>query len=212
MFAFIIAVVGFIIVAMMWTEGMWTNAITLINVVFAGIVSWSLFEPLANYLEKNIMASATYVVDFLAFWLLFALIFNVFRAVTDGISKTKVRFKKPIELAGGIVFAMLTGWVFICIACASIHLAPLARSPFRGSFYSTPKSGCFFGMTPDRYWLAFMHSRTKPKGTFAKKNAAGFDPQGTLILKYGTRRERLAEYNKKNNGTVRVQKKDLNRR
>lgn len=201
MLAYILLVVMFIVVAMMWTEGMWSNGITLINVVFAGIVSWNLFEPAAGFLEPK-MPSFTYVVDFLCFWVLFILTYNIFKAMTDQISTHAVRFKKPVEQTGRVLFAMMTAWVMTCIICASLHLAPLGRSPMKGSFAQEPKSNCFFGLAPDRMWLAFMHTRSKKGLSTMKKNT--FDPDGSFVLKYGTRRKNLEAHNKKTDGKIRT--------
>ena len=203
MLAYALIVVCFIVIAMLWNEGMWSNAITMINIVFTGIIAWNLFEPAATWLESQ-LKSYTYVCDFLAFWLIFALVFNIFRASTDQISKVKVRFKKPIEQTGNILFAILSAWVMVCIICASFHVAPLSASPFKGSFASEPKAGCFFGLAPDRMWLAFMHTRSKK----AMKSVLGqpkvFDPGGEFTLKYATRRKELQAHNLKTDGSIRV--------
>ena len=201
MLAYILLVIMFIVVAMMWNEGLWTGALNLINVVFSGIVASVCFEPLADYLEKN-MASFTYVLDYLSFWFLFIMAFNIFRAVTDGISKHKVRFRKPVEIGGGILMPVLTAWVMVCIFCAALHLAPLARSPLKGSFADKPMSACFFGFSPDHYWWAFIHSRSKR----ALSRGQVFDPEGKLILKYGQRRYNLQQYNQAEDGAVLVDK------
>ena len=40
-------VIFFVCVAMMWNEGLWSNAITLVNVVVAAMIATNYFEPLA---------------------------------------------------------------------------------------------------------------------------------------------------------------------
>lgn len=206
MLAYVLLVVCFIVIAMLWNEGMWSNAITMVNIVFAGILTWNLFEIVAGWLDKQI-PSYTYACDFLAFWLLFALMFNVLRASTDQISKIKVRFKKPIEQGGRVVFAVLSAWVLVCIMCASFHVAPLSLSPFKGSFAAEPKAKCFFGLAPDRMWLAFMHTRSKK----AMKSVVGqpkvFDAGGDFTLKYASRRKELQAHNLKTDGAIRVKKR-----
>ncbi len=202
MLGIVLVVISFIVIAMLWNEGMWSNAIALFNVFFAGVVSTNYFEPFAKWIEGT-LPSFAYVADYLAFWVIFAFAFNVGRAVTDAISKHKVRFRKPVEHTGRILFAVLTAWMMVCIFCASLHLAPLAQSPLRGSFAKDPLAGCFFGLAPDRYWLAFMHSRSK--GSMG--SGSQFDPQGEFVLKYGTRRYNLQAYNKETDGKILVRKR-----
>ena len=202
MLSYVLLVVCFIVIAMLWNEGLWSNAITMCNIIFAGVVSWNLFEPAAGWLEGQ-LKSFTYACDFLAFWLVFALAFNVFRAMTDQISKHRVRFKKPVEQAGRVVFAVLSAWVLVCIMCASFHVAPLSQSPFGGSFAKEPKAGCFFGLAPDRMWLAFMHSRSKgAMKTLGQPKV--FDPNGDFTLKYASRRKELQAHNLKTDGSIRI--------
>ncbi|MEM7311608.1 MAG: CvpA family protein [Planctomycetota bacterium] len=200
----ILIVICFIVIAMMWTEGMWTNALSLCNVTLAGIVASSWFEPLAELIEDS-LPNFTYVVDYLSFWLIFALSFNVFRAITDQISKFKVRFRKPIEPIGTVVFAVLTSWVMVCIFTASLHIAPLGLSPFKGGFGKEPTSPCFFGLSPDKYWWAFVHSRSK--GALANITPVPFDDSGEFVYKYGARRHTLQKHNKESDGKILVKKR-----
>lgn len=205
----------FIIIAMMWPEGLWSNAITFINTLFSGLVAWNYFEPLANKLEKS-LGSMTYVVDFLAFWLLFAVAFNVLRIFTDQISKKKARFRKPVDLGGSATFAFLTALLLVTLACASMHFAPLAAKPFKGGFGSAPNSGSFFGIAIENLWFSQMGrlSKRAPKkekagetvGTGPLSGSNHFDPKREFATKYYKRRVELEAHNKKT-GSVRVQKR-----
>ena len=57
-------------IATLWTEGMWGNAIRLINVVTAALLATNYFEPLANWLQgfSTKFSTFTYLWDFLALW------------------------------------------------------------------------------------------------------------------------------------------------
>ncbi len=205
MLGIILIVISFIVVAMLWNEGAWSNAVTMFNVFFAGVIATNYFEPLASWLD-GMMPSFTYMVDYLAFWMLFAIAFNIFRLTTDTISKQKVRFRKPVEHTGRILFALLTAWMMICIFTASLHMAPLGQSPIRGSFGKGPLASCFFGLSPDKYWLAFFHSRSAEKRG-AMSSGSQFDPKGEFVLKYGSRRYNFQEHNRKGNGAMRVKRR-----
>ena len=64
-------VILFACVAMCYAEGMWSNAIRLINVVTAGLLAVNFFEPLARWLD-GMQPSYTYLWDYLSLWALFA--------------------------------------------------------------------------------------------------------------------------------------------
>jgi hypothetical protein len=194
-------------IGLLYTEGMWSNAIRLVNVVTAGLLATSYFEATAGMLE-GMMPSYTYVCDFLAVWLLFALFMVVFRLLTDTISRVKVRFLGLADRIGSVFFAVLVGWVMMCFTGMTLHTAPLARS-FMGGY--SPESRMFLGLAPDRQWLAFVQRVSL--GQFSrgmseedrKKNLYGqregdkdwekklrvFDRNSEFLPKYATRRARL---------------------
>ena len=92
-------------VASMVRDGLWSNAVKFINVMSAALLATSLYENLARGLENGVNSSLTYVWDFVSIWLLFVIFLVLFRLATGFVSKTKVRFKKPVDWAGGGVFA-----------------------------------------------------------------------------------------------------------
>jgi hypothetical protein len=198
----VLLIIMFICIALMWTEGFWGNALTFGNTVFAALIATNYFEPLAGWLDKQ-MPSFTYMCDFLALWLLFAGGLMILRTTTDQLSRFRVRFKMPVEVTGRILFAVLTSWVFVCFVVTTLHTAPLARTALRGSFEPTMMGTRFLGATPDRYWLAFVHSRSQ--GALSRSNPNPFDPKGDFIPKYAGRRKAIEDYNKQE-GTVRVKK------
>jgi hypothetical protein len=185
---------------MMWNEGMWSNAITVVNVTFSAMIATNYYEPLANWLEEY-MSSYTYLLDYISLWLLFTVSCVILRLVTDRTSKHRVRFRMPMEHTGRVLFAAWTGWVIICFTCFTLHTAPLARSPFRGSFQNQPQANNFLGLAPDRMWLGFIQSRSE--GALSAFQPRGFDPQSEFILKYGARRQRLDQLNQQS-GSIRV--------
>jgi hypothetical protein len=203
-------------VAMLWNEGMWSNAITLVNVTFAALIATNYFEPLAARLDKA-SPEYTYLWDFLMLWGVFALVYGVMRAVTDTISRYRVRFKMPVEHTGRVLFAVWAAWIMVGFTTMSLHLAPLSANPFGGSFAKRPTSGNFLGMAPDRQWLAFVQkssrgvlSRSHRQGEFPgyhphpddlEKGRRVFDPQGDLVVKYRNRRANFDEGRKKSEAT-----------
>jgi Colicin V production protein len=174
------------VLASLMTQGLWSNTITLVNVITSGLVATNYFEPVAGYFESQ-EASFAYVWDLVAIWLLFGFTMVFLRAATDYLSQIKVRFFLPVERVGGVLMAIWASWIVVCFATMTLHVAPLARNSIGGSFQSEPTSKMFFGLAPDRVWLAWVHRESR--GALARfGGVAPFDAKGDFILRYSNRR------------------------
>ena len=182
----ILAAVFFACIATMSQTGLWTNAIVLFNVMTSALIATTLFEPVAAWLQTK-EASYTYFWDFLSLWGVFAISMFALGSITNMISRVKVKFRKPVDQAGGIFFAAWVGWVMVCFTTFSMHTAPLVRSFFGGTFQPSPTDKMFFGQGPDRQWLGFVHKESQG----ALSGSSVFDPNAEFILKYGERRARF---------------------
>jgi len=131
------------------------------------------------------MASYTYLLDFLVLQGLFCLLLLMFREVTDRLSRTRVRFRRPVELVAGPLVAVLTAWVMVCFTAASLHTTPVPRDFIQ----PTPEARMFFGLAPDRRWLAWVRGSSL-KGPFARPEHP-FDPNADFPLRYADRRKAL---------------------
>jgi hypothetical protein len=185
-------VILFACVATLYADGMWSNAIGLINVVTAALLATNFFEPVAQRLEQW-DASFTYVWDFLALWGLFAVFLIILRTATDRISHVQVKFLKVADRIGSGIFAVWIGWVMICFTMMTLHTAPLARNFLFDGFKAENKM--VLGFAPDRQWLAFVQKESQ--GAFCRSAAPAeaekfvFDPNGEFMPKYATRRANL---------------------
>jgi uncharacterized membrane protein required for colicin V production len=177
-------------------NGLWGNALMLINAVMAALLAVNYFEPLAGWFE-SFNSSYTYLTDFLAMWLVFVVAITILRVLTDKLSTVKVKFRQPFDQIGGVLFGCWLGWVMVCFTLMSLHTAPLARNFLDGAFQPEPESRMFFGMAPDRQWLGFMQKSSV--GAFSKRAPKGspdlhkFDPHGEYVLKYAERRARFED-------------------
>ena len=66
-----VVVIILLIVAMTRTEGLWGILLLMINAIFAGLITMNVFEPMANFLDKQ-SEGLTYFWDFLSLWVIFA--------------------------------------------------------------------------------------------------------------------------------------------
>jgi hypothetical protein len=199
-------VIPFAALAMLYTEGMWSNAIRLVNVVTAALLAVNFFEPLARWLE-DMAPSFTYLVDFIALWLLFAIFTIILRVLTDQVSKVQVRFLRIVDQIGASVFALWVGWIMVCFTMMTLHTAPLSRNFLFAGFQ--PEQRMFLGFAPDRQWLGF--TQKESRGAFARSATPEewdqekyvFDPRADFMPKYAARRAALEAHVAKTD-TVRV--------
>jgi len=183
-----------------FAEGLWSNAVRLINVVTAAILAMSFFEPVAKLLDESVGDSYTYFWDFIALWGLFALFIVIFRVLTDTMSRVKVRFMTIVDRIGSVVLAVLMGWVMLGFTMTTLHTAPLAEKFWGGAFdYNTT----MLLVGPDRQWLGFFthlsrgsFSRGLAEEEFARYRASAaeplavFDPPpSTFMPTYASRRK-----------------------
>ncbi|NQU26144.1 MAG: CvpA family protein [Candidatus Nealsonbacteria bacterium] len=207
-------------VGTLWAEGMWGNAVRLVNVVTAALLATNYFEPVADWLQSN-ATSYTYVCDFLALWGLFVIFMVIFRILTDRLSKVKVRFLKIADTAGSVFFSIWVGWMMVCFTMFSLHVAPLDRICLGDSF--KPENTVLM-FAPDRQWAAFVQkvsrgpfSRSASSQELAKRaygvppaddeseaKSCVFDRNGEFLMMYATRRARLGSYHDSNKGSIRV--------
>jgi hypothetical protein len=172
--------------ASLMTQGLWSNALTLVNVITSGLVATNYFEPIADLLDRQ-ESSLTYIWDLCAIWLVFGLTMVALRAATDYMSQVKVRFFMPVERAGGIVMAIWVSWLAVCFTTMTLHTAPLAKHFLRGAFQQEPTARMFYGLAPDRLWLAWVHKESQ--GALSRfGGTAAFDAQGDFIMRYANRR------------------------
>lgn len=197
----------FACVAMLYTDGMWSNAIRLINVITAALLAMNFFEPFADYLEQT-APSYSYFWDFIALWALFGVFSLIFRQLTDRLSRVKVKFLKVADQIGSGVLSIWIGWVMVCFLMVTLHTAPLAKNCLFESFQ--PEQQMFLGFAPDRLLLGFMQKLSQGPYDLSvsevdrKAEKTVFDPHGEFLPKYATRRAMLeGNVNTKGSLTVR---------
>jgi hypothetical protein len=173
--------------AAVWFQGLWSAAITLVNLLLAMMIASSFYEPICTAIEKiGPAASYTYLLDFVVLWVLFGVVFAILRTITDGLSQKLVGFDLPVEMAGRSILALWCGWLMVCFVAFSLQMAPL-NSPNPLGAFSSPSAKTFSFVSPDRLWLGFMYSRSQ-----GAIGGAKFDPQAEFPLKYHDRREKFA--------------------
>jgi hypothetical protein len=168
---------------LVWFHGLWGNLITLVNLLFAGMVATIFYEPLAKLLAQQAPESS-YLADFLILWALFALTFGIMRLATDLISRQRLVFHPQVELIGRSVTAVIVGYVMVMFTCFTLHTAPLQASPFQGAWPAPNTPSFLFGISPDRQWLAFVRGQSK----MGLQGDRVFDEFGNFVQDHHQRR------------------------
>lgn len=167
MFYVIVAVVFFATFAMCIQQGLWNNTLTAINMLLSGVIAFGCYMPLAKLAVDNGLEQFTFLVDFLVIWLLYVVAFVILHRVLCGLlSKTKMRFKNPIDTIGGPVMAAVAGLLMSGIVGASLFAAPFDEKAFGGVFLESRAPIT----NPDVLWLNVAESMMAPENLGTSKS------------------------------------------
>lgn len=167
MFWAIYGAVFFASFAMMVREGLWSNTIALFNIIVSGLVAFGFYGPVAIYFDEMLDGQYTYVLDFVCLWGLFVVSMIVCSMLTGALSKTRMRFKHPIDPVGSSAVGLLAAWTMASIVMASLHTSPMPREAFGGGLVRSDSdvenASLFTGLTaPDIGWLKFVERVSQP--------------------------------------------------
>jgi len=194
-FYIVLGLVFFGCLAMLIREGAWNNTVTLLNVLFAQLIATSYWEPLAAWMDEQ-MPTYTYLLDFIAIWAIFVVAYSILRAITDQLSKVRVKFKMPVEYVFGILMALAVAGEMVVFFTMTLHMAPLSRDVLGGALV-TEAVDLANGNAPGHQWVDYVRDRTGPKGSLSvasttlKDGTNTFDPERKLFRTYGQRRANL---------------------
>lgn len=155
-------IVVFATVAMMVREGLWSNAVSLVSIIISGLVAFGFYSPLVIYLDQMSDGEHTYWLDFAVIWALYSAAAVICRALTGAASKTRMRFKNPIDPVGGPIVGVIAGWVLAAFTMATMHVAPLPKDVFGGKLNHSDVATASAVTSPDAAWLRFVETMSEP--------------------------------------------------
>jgi hypothetical protein len=183
--------------AALWFHGTWNNCVTLINMTLAMMIATNYYEPICYQLEQ-FDASFTYLLDFVVIWILFGVTFLLLRLITDMLSKNRVKFLMPVEMALRSLTALWGAWLLVCFVGFTLHFAPLNSESPGGALASPPST-----MSPFGAWHSFMKNRSTyalSRGHFdtmfpddSGQGVQPFDSKNHFFNKYHDRRVRYVK-------------------
>jgi hypothetical protein len=151
------------------SEGLWGSALMFFNVVFAGMIAFNFYEPLAALLDKTGINWG--FSDTLCLLVLFVVALVALRLTTETLAPAMVRFPMPIYHAGRLIFGLAGACVTMAILLVAYECAPVHKKLFTAFEYDAKPP---FGAGLDHQWLGFFQHET---GTvFVQYNAGSPDP------------------------------------
>jgi hypothetical protein len=165
MFYAISFIVFFAALAMMVREGLWSNTITLICILLSGLAAFGFYQPLTRWVDEQTDGSYTYLLDIICLWGVYVVAMILLSATAAALSKTRLRFKNPIDPIGGPVVAVIAGWVLMSFTLATLHTAPLSKETLGGAFVHEKSDVASKSAlsAPDLWWLRFVERATSPE-------------------------------------------------
>ncbi len=178
------------------SEGAFGAGLTLLCVLFSGLLAMNFFEPLADALD-GIGSDMRYYSDFIALVGLFALFVFLGRLATDSIAPTEIEYDSRVYNVARWLFALATGYTTMAILLTAVHTAPLPRE-FLG--FSPERKNLFDFAASDRQWLGFtQHISEKILATGSIFDGPKFPEPETpqdiwpsFPIRYATRRQDYA--------------------
>ena len=191
----IFGIVFFAAFAMTVREGLWSNTILLFNLLTSGVVAFAFYSPLTVMLDEKLNGEYTYVLDFVCIWALFVVSMVVLSALTGMASKTRMRFRYPIDDVGGPIVGLIVAWSLAGMVLATLHAAPMPgrESAFSGAFAYGPGEvdAASSITTPDIGWLRFVERVTQPSA-LGRSGMKGFSASAFVTI-YGNHREQFSK-------------------
>lgn len=133
------------------SEGLWGAALMFFNVLFASLIAFNFYEPLAG-LVAGFGDWATGYADTFCLLVLFIVVLVILRITTESIAPAMVRFPTPLYHLGRVVFGFAGSVLTISFLLLTFHTSPVHKKIFGVIDY---KYGPPFKQALDLNWLAF---------------------------------------------------------
>jgi hypothetical protein len=148
--------------AMMVREGLWSNTISLVNIIVSGLAAFGLYQPIVIYFDEMTDGTHTYWLDFAILWGVFFVTMVICKLLTGAASKTRMRFKHPIDPVGGPLVGLIAAWVLAAFTLATLHVSPMSKDAFGGKLVHDDVASASWTTSPDAAWLRFVEKMSVP--------------------------------------------------
>ncbi len=154
------------------SEGLWGSALMFFNVLFAALISFNFYEPLAQLIVDQIGGEiVSSFADSVSMMVLFVVSLLLLRLATETIAPSMVRFPTPLYHLGRVIFAFGGAVVMIAMLLLGYQASPVQKKMLGVWDY---KHQPFFKERFDRDFLAFFQYTSGY--TFANNGKGDADP------------------------------------
>ena len=172
------------------SEGLWGAALAFFNTLFAALIAFNFYEPVAQLLVENASFMANFA-DLFALMILFIVPLFLFRLATETLAPAMVRFPTPVYHLGRLVFGAGASVVMMAMVILAFEVAPVQKKMLGVFDYSYKP---FYGVRFDRDFLAFFQYSSGY--TFARNGAGSagdsefparpmlFDPRAEWLMNH----------------------------
>lgn len=164
-----------LILGMTWalmSEGLWGAALMFFNILFAAVLSFNFYEPLAGAIAGAVPDQVDGFVDMATMTLMFLVLVVLFRVITESLAPTMVRFPNLVYNIGRVAFGLAGATLVVSVMLLAFHMAPIHKKMFGSVDHDTKPP---FGMALDRRFLAFFQHTTG--NIFTRGGASLTDPE-----------------------------------
>jgi uncharacterized membrane protein required for colicin V production len=171
------------------SEGLWGSALMFFNVLFAALISFNFYEPLAQLIIDNSEYGQSYA-DSISMMLLFLVPLLLLRLTTDSLAPMLVRFPSAMHYVGSALFGFGASAITVGMLLLAYQASPVQKKLLGAIDYAHVP---FYKLRFDRDFLAFFQYSTGY--TFArngegppdkmrefKERPLVFDPEGLWLM------------------------------
>lgn len=172
-------------------EGLWSSLLMLFNIIFAGLIAMTLFEPGCAMATDYVGIGGAFFWDFFFLMGIFSVWIFILRTITDYIAPKKIAFPKLVDQIGGAAVAAVAAYVYAGFLLTAIQTAPIEERMLYGSF-DVREPHVFGIVAPDAHWRGLV--QIVSGGSFAPLTAEAegrahiFDSDGKFVENYRVRR------------------------
>jgi hypothetical protein len=154
------------------SEGLWGSALMFFNVLFASLITFNFYEPIAQLIVgSGAPEMVGNFADSLSLMLLFVVSLLLLRLATETLTPSMVRFPTPVYHAGRMIFGLGGALVMMAMLLLGYQASPVQKKLLGTWDY---KHEPFFKERFDRDFLAFFQYTSGY--TFARNGAGDPDP------------------------------------
>ena len=152
------------------SEGLWGAALMFFNALFASLISFNFYEPLAQLIVDNASFASSFA-DSLSMMLLFVVSLLLFRLATETLTPSMVRFPTPLYHLGRVVFGLGAALITMAMLLLGYQASPVQKKMLGVMDYAYKP---MYTERFDRDYLAFFQYTTGY--TFARNGVGDADP------------------------------------